>query len=380
MSLALATLLYEWRRYTAAVVALAFSGLLILAQVGMFTGIVQGATATIDRSRADIMILPKKMESLINSGGGSLPSRLEPQIYMNPEVVEVASMDNDGGRWINHPKDGKKAVTTFININMVDTRPGAVNLPTDFDETIRSALLEPYSVVIDETQLKRLGVKLGDDASLNGRTVHVRGVLHGYPDVNNASVTMSRDTMRLMGMLTKNGKTGPLMVRIKDPARAEAVRDQLNKTSAGAYRAWTRGELAEANQGALLQEQIIGIFLGFSVFLGFLIGVGITSQTLRGAILSSIKEFASLRALGVSMGSLRMIVMELSVWVGIVGLMATALFTFGVYLLATNGGLPMGFPIPWVVGVSILLLVISIVSGVFALGILKKSQPADLLR
>src|SRR5690348_17495211 len=88
MSLALATLLYEWRRYTAAVVALAFSGLLILAQVGMFTGIVQGATATIDRSRADIMILPKKMESLINSGGGSLPARLQPQIYMNPEVLE----------------------------------------------------------------------------------------------------------------------------------------------------------------------------------------------------------------------------------------------------------------------------------------------------
>src|SRR4051812_36847444 len=262
MSLALATLLYEWRRYTAAVVALAFSGLLILAQVGMFTGIVQGATATIDRSRADIMILPKKMESLINSGGGSLPARLQPQIYMNPEVVEVASMDNDGGRWINHPKDGKKAVTTYININMVDTRPGAVNLPTDFDETIRTALLEPYAVVIDETQLKRLGVKLGDDASLNGRTVHVRGVLHGYPDVNNASITMSRDTMRLMGMLTKNGKTGPLMVRIKDPARAEAVRDQLNKTGGDSYRAWTRGELAEANQGALLQEQIIGIFLG----------------------------------------------------------------------------------------------------------------------
>ena len=31
MSLALATLLYEWKRYSAAMVALAFSGLLILA-------------------------------------------------------------------------------------------------------------------------------------------------------------------------------------------------------------------------------------------------------------------------------------------------------------------------------------------------------------
>lgn len=380
MSLALATLLYEWRRYTAAVVALAFSGLLILAQVGMFTGIVKGATATIDRSRADIMILPAKMESLINSGGGSLPGRLLPQMYMNPEVVEVAAWDADGGRWVNRPKDGKKAVTTFINVNMVDTRPGSVNLPVDFPEATRIALLEPYSVAIDETQLKRLGVKLGDEASLNGKTVRVRAILHGYPDVNNASVTMSRDSLRLMGMQVKNGKTGPLMIRVADPSRAEIVRDQLNKDAKGAYRAWTRQELAAANEGALMKEQIIGIFLGFSVFLGFLIGVGITSQTLRGAILSSIKEFASLRALGVGMGSLRIIVMELSFWVGVAGLGATALFTFGVYLLATNGGLPMGFPIPWVVGVSLLLLVISAASGLLALGILKKSQPADLLR
>ena len=98
----------------------------------------------------------------------------------------------------------------------------------------------------------------------------------------------------------KSDKTGPLMVRLEDPSRTEIVRDQLNANANGAYRAWTRPELAKANEGALMQEQIIGIFLGFSVFLGFLIGVGITSQTLRGAILSNIKEYASLRALGVS--------------------------------------------------------------------------------
>ncbi|MDB5425290.1 MAG: ABC-type antimicrobial peptide transport system, permease component [Phenylobacterium sp.] len=380
MSLALATLLYEWRRYTAAVVALAFSGLLILAQVGMFVGIVHAATATIDRSRANIMILPPKMESLINSGGSSLPGRIQPLIYLNPEVVEVASWDADGGRWMNVPAPGKKQVTTYINVSMVDTRQDAATLPTDFPESIRVALLEPYAVVIDESQLARLGVKLGDKATLNGRTVWVRGVLHGYPDINNASVTMSRDTLRLLGLNTKDGKTGPLMVRIKDPTRAAAVRDQLNAVSKGGYKAWTREDLAKANEGALMSEQIIGVFLSFSVFLGFLIGVGITSQTLRGAILASIKEFASLRALGVSMGSLRWIVLELSVWVGLVGLIATGLFTGAVFLLAKNGGLPMGFPLPWVVGVSSLLLVISVVSGLLSLGILKKSQPADLLR
>lgn len=380
MSLALATLLYEWRRYSAAMVALAVAGLLILAQVGMFTGIVKGVTATLDRSRADLIIMPPKMESLINSGGGSLPSRLQPQIYMHPEVVEVAAWDIEGGRWVNHPKDGKKAVTTYVDVNMVDTRPGAVTLPVDFTEATRQALMEPYAVAIDESQLGRLGVKLGDSASLNGKTVRVRAILTGYPNINNASITASRDTLRLLGMIQDNGKTGPLMVRLKDPARAEIVRDQMNRDANDKYRAWTRAELAQANQGALMKEQIIGLFITATVVIGAFIGIAITSMTLRGAILSSIKEFASLRALGVPMNALRGIVLELSLWVGVAGFIVTAVLTVGVYLLALKGGVPMGFPLFWDIFVAVLLLVVAGLSGLFSLGVLKKSQPADLLR
>ena len=380
MSLALATLLYEWRRYTAAVVALAFSGLLILAQIGMFTGIARAITASIDRSRADLMILAPKNESLLNSGPDGLPARIQPLIYLNPEVVEVGSLDGDGARWINTPAPGKKTVTTFVNTFDIDPRAGAVTLPVDFPESVRLALLEPYSVVIDKTAQAALGTHLGATAILAGKTVHVRALLQNYPNVNQPTVYMSRDTMRLLGMGPKADKTGPLMVRLRDPSNAQAVVDQLNAVSHGAYRAWTKGALAKANESALMKEQIIGIFLGFSVFLGFLIGVGITSQTLRGAILASIKEFASLRALGVSVGSLRVIILELSFWVGVAGLIATGLMTYGIYLLGASGGMPMGFPLQWVVGVSILLMVISAASGLLALGILKKSQPADLLR
>src|SRR5207302_9895393 len=115
-----------------------------------------------------------------------------------------------------------------------------------------------------------------------------------------------------------------------------------------------------ANENVIVSEQLIGVFLGFSVFLGFLIGVGITSQTLRGAVLANIKELASLRALGVSMGSLRKLVLELSFWVGCVGLAFTGLFTWLVSLLGAKAGVPMGFPVFWIVSVGILLLVISI--------------------
>ncbi|MEH6677164.1 ABC transporter permease [Phenylobacterium sp.] len=380
MSLALATLIYEWRRYLAAVIALAFSGLLILAQVGMFTGIVQAATATIDRSRAELMVLPAKSESLINSGSNGLPRRLLPQMYLHPEVVSVAAMDGGGGRWMNTPEEGEKQVTQFVQVDVVDPVPGAVTLPVDYPEEVRIALLEPYAAVIDRSSQARMGVTLNDQATLNGKTVNIRAFIDGYPSINQPSVVVSRDTLRLLGMADDGEKVGPLMIQIKDPARAEIVRDQLNAVAEGRYRAWTRPELAQANEGALMKEQIIGIMLGFSVFLGFLIGVGITSQTLRGAIMANIKEFASLRALGVSMGALRLIVLELSFWVGVVGLAATAVFTFLVSLLAKSAGLPMGFPLGWVVGVAILLLLISLASGLMSLGVLKKSQPADLLR
>jgi putative ABC transport system permease protein len=118
----------------------------------------------------------------------------------------------------------------------------------------------------------------------------------------------------------------------------------------------------------------------FLSIVGGVIGVGITSMTLRGAILANIKEFASLRALGVSMGSMRMIVLELSLWVGVAGLCLTGALVIAVSLLAGMSGLPIVFHADLLVGVGVMLMLISGASGVFSLGVMKKSQPADLLR
>ena len=380
MSLALSTLIYEWRRYLAAVIALAFSGLLVLAQVGMFMGIGKAFTATIERSPADIMVLGPKAENLDSRSG--VPRRLMPEVYMHPEVVEVADLDGGWGMFQNVTTAAgkKKPKAEGVQLRGIDPYPGSVTLPTDYPESVRQALLEPYGVVLDQTALKRLGVKVGDKATLNGKTIRIRGVTTGYANMMGVTLITSRDTLRLLGQASTGERVGPLMVRISDPMRADQVREDLNAIGQGRFRAWTRAELAKANERSLFEEQIIGIMLGFSVFLGLLIGISIVSQTLRGAILASIKEFASLRALGVSMGSLRRIVLELSFWVGVAGLGATALLVTGVTLLASGVGVPMAYPPEMVAGVVVLLVMIAMVSGLMAIGVLKKSQPADLLR
>ncbi len=380
MSLALATLVYEWRRYMAAVIALAFSGLLIFAQIGMFTGIVHSVTATIERSRAQLIIMPPKMEGLIGSGAANLPARIAPLIYLHPQVTEVASIDGSGASWSNIPAPGAKKVTQYVAMRMVDPRPGAVTLPVDYSEATRVALMAPHAIAVDRSALKRLGVALGDKAMLGGRTVRVAALLEGYGDINQVTVVMSRDTMRMLGAAGRDSSTGPLMVALKDPRQTLNVRDQLNAASAGAFRAWTREELANANERALLKQQIVGVILGFSAVLGILIGIGVTSQTLRGAVLANVREFASLRALGVSMGSLQLVVLEMSFWIGLIGLAMAGVATWLVSLLAAQQGVSMIFPAAWISVVSCVLLVIAFGSGALSMGVLRKSQPADLLR
>ena len=155
---------------------------------------------------------------------------------------------------------------------------------------------------------------------------------------------------------------------------------ELNVQGNGQWKAWTRQELADANASAMFEEGILVIIIGGCVVLGTIIGVAITWQTLRGAIMANIKEFASLRALGVGMGSLNRIVMELSFWVGCVGVLAAILLTLGIQALALAGAVIISLPPMLLIVVGGGLIVISMLSGLLSLGILKNSQPADLLR
>lgn len=390
MSLALSTLLFEWRRYMAAVMALALSGLLVLAMTGVFIGIGKGFTAAIERSSADIFIMQPGAKALF-SGPMGMPRRFVPLAYNHPEVVEVKTLDMSGGNFQNiknvdptataadRAKQGAPRQKSVL-VNIIDTAPGSVTIPRDYSDELVEALRQPFTVAVDETALTPLGVKLGDKALFNGQTVTVVGVLRGYPNMMQPTIVMSRDSLRMLGQAFEGPRVGPLMLKIKDPARAEVVVAQLNAMGNGQWKAWTRQQLADANAGAMFEEGILVIIIGGCVVLGIIIGVAITWQTLRGAIMANIKEFASLRALGVGMGSLRRIVMELSFWVGMVGVGAAILLTWLLSLLALSNAVIIALPPVLLIVVGGGLIAISMLSGFLSMGILKKSQPADLLR
>ena len=300
MSLALSTLIYEWRRYMAAVVALAFSGLLVLAFAGMFAGMGKSFTASIDRSGADIMVLAPGATRLFGGPSG-VPRRLIPIIYRHPEVAAVDYMDLSGGNFETMEQAASRAPGSTppagqrresVMVVSIVTEEGNPTIPVDYSEELIEALRQPDAVALDETALARLGVELGDRAIYNGHTVRVVGVTRGYANFMQPTMIMSRDTLRRFGETYNGSRVGPLMVKLRDPSRAEVVVAQLNAMANDQYRAWTRQDLSRANESSMFEEGIIVVMLGFSVFLGALIGIAITWQTLRCAILANIKEFA----------------------------------------------------------------------------------------
>ena len=141
MSLALSTLLFEWRRYMAAVMALALSGLLVLAMTGVFIGIGKGFTAIIERSSADVIIMQPGATSLIGGPSG-VPRRFIPLAYNHPQVVEVQPLDGAGGSFqsvknvdptmsqADRAKQGAPR-QRFVQTSIIDTTPGSVTIPTD---------------------------------------------------------------------------------------------------------------------------------------------------------------------------------------------------------------------------------------------------------
>jgi len=112
----------------------------------------------------------------------------------------------------------------------------------------------------------------------------------------------------------------------------------------------------------------------------FLVGAVITSQTLVAAVIGSVREYATLNALGVGVGALRKVVMEQAFWVGAIGLLGSAVLGGIVLALARSRSVPVALDPLTALACLALGMGLAIVSGLAAMRSLRRADPASLLR
>jgi putative ABC transport system permease protein len=253
-------------------------------------------------------------------------------------------------------------------------------MPPDFIAEFGEALSEPMTVVIDRSLAKNAGLEVGDYTEISKKRVKIVGITDGYKNDRSGFVFCS--TLTFQGLNNQFRWVQYLLVKVKYSDRAEAVRDELVKYFGPRpkIKAWTKDSLFWQSQKWQLFESPNSLTFIFISLLAIFIGVAITNQSLRAAILASLKEYAALRALGVSKASLRAVIIEQAFWVGAAGILLSWILTLIFSWIAVYYRIAFSVPLWFVCASTVLLMLVALASGAMALMALYKTEPADLLR
>jgi len=372
--LARKTLIYEWRRFLPSALAVAFSGLLLLVQAALVLGIFNSAAVYIKKSGGDLWVGYPGTQSI--ELGRPIPHEAEIKLLMDPQVARVEPFRWIDGDW-RGPAD-KGGVSVFIS--GIDTRADGMMFADVLAPDLRAKLDEPDGVIVDRADLAKLGLSVGAQAVINGQRVRIVGVGSGLRALGGVNIVTSLATARRLETDNEAGDVAYYVVKLHDPEQADAVRKRLQPGAAKRYDIWTRPAFAHRAVTYWMFETGAGLGVIFLAAVVFLVGAVITSQTLMGAVAGSIREYATLHALGVGFGALRRVVLKQSAWVGAFGLVVGGVVTTLIVWLASRRDVPVQLDLPTIAICAAAVMGIALVSGLMAVRALRHADPALLLR
>jgi putative ABC transport system permease protein len=372
MSYSLTTLWYERQRYLPGVLAVAFSALLIALQCGLLLGLFSITSMPIDRTDAHVWMGAPGVLSV--DLGRPIREGYIARVASHPDVAQCETYLQGFAYWSK--RDGGTELCMVIGSHLGDNSIGVVEKLTP---ELRERLTEPGTIVIDESDVARLGIRgIGDTAEVAGHRVRVVGMTRGLLSLAGPYVFCSINTGRRLLRLLPDQATYILARCHNKESAARVVRDVRARYDN--VSAFTADEFSFRSRMHWLTKTKAGIALGYAAALGLLVGAVVTSQTLYAATVASLRELAVLRAMGIPRWRMAALVMAQSFWVGVFGIALAFPAVHGLAELAEQAGAPVLLRWWLQLGAAGVTLLMALASGLFALRSLRQVEPATLLR
>jgi len=378
MSYSLATIWYERQRFLPAVLAVAFSAVLVAVQAGLVIGLLSMTSVPVDKARADVWVGYPGVRSV--DLGQPLPERWLGRVAAQPEVERAEPAVIGFSMW-SRAAAGRPPATPEV-CAIVGTRldPGSLGAVEGLraDPDLMARLAEPFAVAVDESELGRLDIGgVGDLAEVLGKRVKVVGLVRGYKSLGGPFVFCSLETARVL-LKIPPGQTTYLIGKCPTPADAERVTRRLRGYPQ--MSAFTADEFSLRSRLHWLTTTKAGVTVGFTALLGLLVGAVVTSQTLYAATAASQREFATLRAMGIPGWRLKLTVLAQSGWVGVFGVLVAAPVTVVLAEGANRAGTQVRLHPAVLAAAAGITMVMAVGSGLAALRSLRAVDPAHNIR
>lgn len=361
-SIARRNLFEDLPRFLVAQAGIVFAVSLVTIQMGILNGFSRSTALLVDRSEADIWVASKdvvQLELTLPISAGLLNQAQQVKGVERAEALLLT-----GGTWRSPSGE-----ITPIRIFGFDPK-GELFRSFPVIEGSLSDLQQPFSVISDKTALDSLGIeKVGDTASIGSLGVKLVGLTEDTQSI--ASSTYLFTSLENAKAFTTGGLTANLNCRLdsgqflcsnvyekspdKNPASAQPT--ALSATDPISYilvkakpgqdlqtlkqqlaqslpntRVFTRQEMADRTRHYWIQRTGVGFILGLGATVGVVVGMVVVGQILYSSVSDHLKEYATLKAMGVGDRVIYSIIIEQSIWMAVLGYIPSLALCMGIGL------------------------------------------------
>jgi len=290
-NLALKNLLHDKLRSAMTIAGVAFAVTLVFVQVGLFLGILDNASVTIDHIQADLWVTSRNTPNVDFAHG--FPQGLVQRVRSVPGVERA---DNLLVQFLNLslPNGAEEGMLVY---GLEDfTRWG---MPWNIESGNVRDLRRGAYMFLDASAERRFGkFAVGDYREVMGRRVKIIGRSREAVSFTTSPIAfLTYDLVQELSGGRMDGRTTYILVRLAPDADATAVAAELRRRLPH-NDVYTRAAWAKRSRSYWVASTGIGLNMYLTVFLGCLVGVVVVTQTLYTSTMEHIKEFGTVKAIG----------------------------------------------------------------------------------
>jgi putative ABC transport system permease protein len=291
VDLATKSLLHDKLRFFITVSGVAFAVTLVFVQVGLFLGLMDNASLTIDQIDADLWVTSHNTPNV--DFAHTFP---ETYIKRVRSIDGVARADN--------------LIVWFMNVSLPN---GAVegtevyaledfsrwNFPQGVVEGDLSDLRRGPYMMLDDSAKKRWGAfTVGEYREVLGRRLKIIGRTVDAKSFTTTPLTfMDYRFAQSLNEGELRGNTTYILVKLAPGADANAIAAEIRRRLP--YNdVFTKDEWAKRSRSYWIDSTGLGLNMYITVFLGCLVGIVVVAQTLYTSTMEHIREFGTVKAIG----------------------------------------------------------------------------------
>lgn len=372
-------ILQLWRektRFVIGICGVAFATILILMQFGFQGALFDSSTQLHEAMRGELFLIDRKTSSLVSCR--QFPKSRLIEALRDPSVESVQPL------YIARASCRAQGKLQTRPIFVVAVEPTS----TIFAYPDVSRLSNEQSVLFDEKSRKEFGnAATGTWLRLENRRLKVAGTFRlGTSFGADGNVIMSTTTFMKLFPTRRNSAPDIGVIQLKTrgadwEARpyADVVKARLQKMLPSDVRVLTKAEFVSFEQNYWRTSTAIGFIFRMGIALSVVVGAIIVYQILYADINDHLREYATLLAMGYSMGFLYDAVFVKAVVLAVTGFIPGVLVALHLYhYTAANTGLPLNMAISRAVLTLALSIAMCCLAAVFSSMRLRQADPADV--